>query len=331
MHGYAILNKGDTMTTKDHVVAALRRADGYLSGEELSRSLGMSRAAVNVAAQALRKDGYPIQSATNRGYFLAPCQRRMNGGELLALLPPGFAERVEYCDTVDSTNARLHALSLAGAPDGTVLVANEQTAGRGRMGRHFESPRGSGLYMSLLLRPGCAPKDAAELTAQAAVAAARAVEPFVGERVGIKWVNDLLLHGKKICGILTEATVEDDRLTGVIIGVGVNVRGRAALSPEVQKIASTLEDESNRKISRVQLAAAVITALFAMADGSRTEDFADYRARCVTLGKEVCFGGRTAFAEDILEDYGLVVRHSDGRRETLRSGEISVRGLYGYA
>lgn len=324
--------------TKDSVLAELLKAGGCVSGEEISGGLGVSRAAVNAAVQALRADGYEISASTRTGYELLRSPDRICAGELAARLGAERMESVVCLDSVDSTNDRAKLLAQSGAPDGTAVAANGQTAGRGRMGRRFQSPDGEGVYLSMLLRPEIPPEDAAQLTAWTSVAMCRAVERTCGVRPGIKWVNDLVLNRRKLGGILTELTVEGEsrQIGSIVVGVGINVN-QTAFSLELAPIAASLSTETGASVSRCALTAEMIRAL----DGIRAsfpaqkDDYLRaYRENCVTLGREISFTRRGetlfGFAEDIDDDFGLVVRRPDGSRETLRSGETSVRGLYGY-
>jgi BirA family biotin operon repressor/biotin-[acetyl-CoA-carboxylase] ligase len=326
--------------TKDQVLAALMKSGDYVSGEEMSGRLGVSRAAVNAAVQALRREGYEIMSATNRGYFLASAPDRIASGALMAYLPEGRVDSVECLETVDSTNDYLKTRAQSGAPDGLVAVANSQTRGKGRLGRSFSSPADKGVYLSMLLRPAGSPAEIANITALVAVAMVEAVEAASGVRPGIKWVNDLVLGGKKLCGILTEMSVEGEtgRIQHAVVGIGVNVReAEEDFPPEIRPVATSLLMETGKEVSRARLAAEMILRLDKLRrdwPGGRNGYLAPYRAACVTIGREIRFTQngieRTGVAEDVDEDFGLVTRLPDGSRVTLKSGEVSVRGLYGY-
>lgn len=237
--------------------------------------------------------------------------------------------------SVDSTNNVCKALALDGAEDGTAVVAARQTAGRGRLGRSFESPEGLGLYLSMLWRPIVSPEGLLPLTAMAAASAALALRRVTGGDILIKWPNDLVLHGKKLAGLLTEGALSaDGRVEHVVLGIGVNLRQRAAdFSPEVAALATSLAAEG----CPADTAALETVLVDALRQSFRhlcaPETYLDeYRQLCLTLGKPVRIlqTGQQVTALDIDSQYGLVVRHGDGRTETLRFGEVSVRGLYGY-
>ena len=326
--------------TKDRVLARLIKAGDYVSGEEMSGQLGVSRAAVNAAVQTLRREGYEILSSTNRGYLLAASPDRIAPGALMAYLPEGRIDTVECLETVDSTNDYLKTRAQSGAPDGLVALANEQTRGKGRLGRSFSSPADKGVYLSMLLRPAGEPSDIANITALVAVATVEAVAAAAGIRPGIKWVNDLVLNGRKICGILTEMSVEGEtgRIQHAVVGIGVNVReAEEDFPPEIRHIATSLLMETGKEISRARLAAEMILRLDKLREDwpdRRADYLTPYRAACVTIGREIRFAQngveQTGMAEDVDETFGLVTRLSDGSRATLKSGEVSVRGLYGY-
>lgn len=329
--------------SKDLVCALLQKHAGdYLSGEEISRELGISRAAVWKAVKALRQAGYTIEAKTGLGYALSASPdaltEREIGAELARL---GAVPANLIClEEIDSTNSFLKRLALEGAAHTTVAVANSQSGGRGRMSRSFESPRDKGIYLSVLLRPNLPPEKLMSITALTAVAMCDAVERTCGERPQIKWTNDLVLHGKKLCGILTEMALEGETgmVQSLVIGVGINVHHREEdFTEEVAKMASSLSVETGRFVSRPRLAAEMIAALLRLAEslGGEVAPWLEaYRRDCLTLHREVQLlwseDREIVFAEDVDEQFGLVVRHKDGRVTTVRSGEVSVRGLYGY-
>ena len=326
--------------SREKVLALLRDREGYLSGEELSRELGLSRAAVWKAVEALRKDGYAIEARTGLGYRLTAAPDALTEREVRRFLgQPGVLGRELHClETIDSTNTYAKKLAMSGAPDGTVVIANDQTAGRGRMGRTFQSPKDKGIYLSVLLRPEMEPQRLMPVTAMAGIAVADAVEAVCGVRPGLKWPNDPVIGNKKLCGILTEMSLEGEtgRVQYLVLGIGINV-GQADLTEDVAAIATSLSAYLGRPVSRPQLAAALIKELEklygALKDGDLSRYLAAYRRDCVNLGKTVQLLGEdrdVVTAVDIDGEFGLVVRTADGTEKTVRSGEVSVRGLYGY-
>lgn len=326
--------------SRQRVCAALQAAEGeYRSGEELSRDIGISRAAVWKAVEALRRQGYDIEARTGKGYRLLQSPDLLRQDTLVHYLTEQ-RENWQVLESVDSTNSACRRLALEGAPDGTVVLADCQTAGRGRRGRSFQSPAGKGLFFSILWRPDCAPERLLPLTALSAVAACQAIRRVTGAEVQIKWPNDLVLSGRKLAGILTEMALEGEsgHVSHVVVGIGINVHQRPEdFGGEVADIATSLDLALGKNICRAQLAAALLEEM----DLLRREVLfapekwlADYRAACLSIGRTVqLIRGESrervqALAVD--EQYGLVVRHQDGTEETVRSGEVSVRGLYGY-
>lgn len=232
-------------------------------------------------------------------------------------------------DCVDSTNLVLRRMADEAA-DGTAVAALAQSAGRGRSGRSFLSPEG-GLYLSMLLRPQLNASELPTLTAVAAVAVCRAIEALCAVRCGIKWPNDVVLQGKKICGILVESIWKDDRPCA-IVGIGVNAN-TDAFPAELREIAGSIRQLTGQTLELEALAAALIGELdrqYELWLAERSAALTEYRARCISCGREVLVGGRRAMAEAVGEDYALLVRYDDGTRQAVRFGEVSVRGLYGY-
>lgn len=328
--------------SKEQILSILKQNAGqYVSGEEISRTLGITRAAVSKAVAALRKEGYVVTSATNRGYCLEESPDRLTEGTVRPWLHTERLGKNLLClDCIDSTNNYLKRLALEGAPDGTVAVADEQTAGRGRLGRSFQSPRGCGLYLSALLRPRLEPAAVTDFTAWAAVAVCDGIEAACGVRPRIKWTNDIVLGGKKLVGILTEMGLESESnaLEYLVPGIGINVNQRPEdFQPEIRDIATSLAIELGHPVRRSELAAQVILALdrmYAEFPQKKQKYLDKYRADCLTPGNQVQLitpaSRREARALDIDDDFRLVVELPDGTREALSAGEVSVRGMYGY-
>lgn len=327
---------------RDRVYQLLQENRGrFVSGEEISRQLGISRAAVWKSINRLRRDGYRIDARTRLGYHLTAGPDVLSEREIRRFLRPDTdCPDLRCLETVDSTNSYLKREALRGAPHRTAVTAGQQTAGRGRRDRGFVSPAGKGVYLSVLLRPQLPPQSLMGATGMAAVAVCNAVERTAGVRPGIKWTNDLVLGGKKICGILTELSVEAEtgRAESLVIGAGVNVSQTAEdFGPEVAELAASLAQEGY-PVPLAKLAAAMIEELYALGDalGGDTGGWVDaYRRDCVNLGRPVRLlwteTQERAEAVDVDEQFGLVVRLPDGSRKTVRTGEVSVRGLYGYA
>ena len=240
--------------------------------------------------------------------------------------------------TIDSTNVHAMKLAAEGAPHGTVLIAGHQTQGRGRLGRSFQSPEGSGVYLSVILRPNCPPEQLMHLTCAAGVAMLEAVEKASGIRPQLKWINDLVIGNKKLGGILTQMSVDKGLVRYAVVGIGVNCLQQPADFPEeIAKIATSLSMAAKEKIRPEVLAAAMVEALQKISlelFSEKTRIMEAYKDNCITLGKDIqvlrADTIRAGFAMDLDEDGGLLVQYPDGSQETVSSGEVSVRGMYGY-
>lgn len=257
---------------------------------------------------------------------------------ILAHLPASFPWRgnIHCFDTIDSTNTHIRKLAMAGAPHGTVVIAASQTGGRGRLGRSFHSPVG-GIYMSVLLRFDLAPQQLMHLTCAAAVAMCDAVEEAAGIRPGIKWTNDLVVDSKKLGGILTELSLSGGRAEYAVVGIGINCCQTPADFPaDLQNIATSLHLCAKKTPDRATLAAAMITALAQMDHSLADVDtiMGKYRENCITLGKEISLlrGDEVRYgtAVNVDKNGALIVEFSDGHTEVVNSGEVSIRGMYGY-
>ena len=244
-----------------------------------------------------------------------------------------------WFDSIDSTNTRARELARQGAPHGTVLIADHQTGGRGRRGRSFHSPAGSGIYMSVILRPHCTPQQIMHLTCAAAVAMCDAVASAVGFRPGIKWTNDLVCGKRKIAGVLTELGFDNrGNVDFAVIGIGINCCQQEADFPEdIRSIAGSLTSISGQSIDRAVVAAAMMDALYRMDTElltGKAHILNRYRKDCITLGKEISLVRgeeiRHGTALDIDDAGALIVRFPDGTAEAVNSGEVGVRGMYGY-
>lgn len=325
------------MSTKQELLKTLEEnRDTYISGEQLASQLKLSRSAIWKAIKSLKETGYQIESVTNRGY------RLLNQSDLLSPegIRPWLAEENQELEltvyqTIDSTNQEAKKLALEGAKAGTVVLAEEQTRGRGRMGRSFYSPPQSGIYLSLLLRPDVAANEAVLLTTGASVGVCRAIKKVTGLDVQIKWVNDLYYGGRKIVGILTEAVTnfENGQFEFVIIGIGVNFKQpEAAFPEEIKEIAGTLFEEKPDALTRNRLAAEIINEVLSICEDLTNRNFLEeYKTHSMVLGKQIkVFRNHqweVATALDISDEGGLIIRNQFGQAETLNSGEISIRNI----
>ena len=248
-----------------------------------------------------------------------------------------WQNQIIWYDVIDSTNTQAKKLALEGAPHGTVLVADCQTGGRGRLGRSFQSPGSMGVYMSVILRPQCPADQLMHLTCAAAVAACDAVEKAVGFRPGIKWTNDLVHEKRKLAGILTELVLLPEE-TVAIIGIGINCcQTLSDFSADIQSFAGSLHMVTQAPVDRAKVAAALIEAFSDMSVQllrGKDDMIRRYRDNCVTLGQDVkllCADTVSyGHAEDINADGALLVRFPDGNIREVNAGEVSVRGMYGY-
>ena len=324
--------------TKDAVLAILRKENDYISGEHISRLLGVSRAAVNTAVKALRADGYEISSSTNKGYHLDAVPNSISAQELAAYLDEARMQTVECLASVDSTNNRLRELALAGAPNGQVVLANEQTQGKGRRGRAFASPQDNGIYLSILFHPDTLPTDIVEITAWTAVATNNAIEEVCGVRAGIKWVNDLVIDRKKICGILTEMGLEKGRIREVVIGDGINVN-LEEFPDELKDKATSLYLETGKKYDRNRLISLIMEKFERNYEKfTETCDLSplidDYNVMLANRNQPVRILDKInpyeGIAIGIDREGELLVKVADGEIRKVCSGEVSVRGLYSY-
>lgn len=322
------------MTIKEQVLALLEERKGEsVSGEYIAGRVFASRNAVWKAINALRADGYSIDATTNKGYILSADSDIFSSYSVESRLR-GAAEKcaVTAVNSVGSTNTELKRQAEDGAPHGTVLIANEQTAGRGRLGRSFYSPEETGLYMSVILRPRLDMRESLFITTTAAVAVAEAIEAVSGRKTEIKWVNDIYCDGKKVCGILTEASVdyEGGGLNYAVLGIGVNIfRPESGFPDELSDIADNICADRTAGV-RASLAAEILNRFFTYYEGiSERSFFSEYRRRSMLIGKNVTVvrGNEeiTGVAVDVDEEARLVVKRTDGSLYLASSGEVTLK------
>lgn len=353
---------------KSEIITLLRQRGTYVSGQELCERFGVSRTAVWKAIEQLKKDGYEIEAVKNRGYLLKEDASRVFGRtEIQSRLKTDWiGQNLYYHEAIDSTNTEAKRLAENGAPEGTLVVADQQSAGRGRRGRAWSSPAGTNLYFTVLLRPQIAPDKASMLTLVMALAVAQGIQtvtqgrtaaqsdgsttqgtqPVAGAsddsdafRIGIKWPNDIVLSGRKVCGILTEMSlsVEQGAIDYVVIGVGINV-ARQDFPEEFQGHAVSME-EIFGPTSRSELLNAVLTAFEGayrrfIEKGDLSSLKASYDALLVNLGRQVRVldpkGEFDGIARGIRDTGELIVELPDKEIRDVYAGEVSVRGIYGY-
>lgn len=311
------------MSLKNDVLYELITKNDYISGEELAKKFGKSRAAIWKTIKALQNDGCIINAVTNKGYILCGEGNILNEAVIKARLKSSIS--VAFYEETDSTNNQAKRLINDEKNENLLVCAGRQTAGRGRQGKSFYSPKGSGIYMSLVIHPKSSLQNAVTATTAAAVAVCRAIEDLTDITPQIKWVNDVYVNGSKICGILTEAVTdfESGIVSSVIIGIGVNIT--TADFPSDVENAGAL----NVNLSRSRLIAKITDRLMEIALGDYSAFIDYYRTHSMIIGKEITFfenGTETsATALEIDETGGLIVKTEQGETRTLRSGEITVR------
>lgn len=328
------------LTTKSKILSLLEKNRSLsLSGAEIARLLDLSRSAVWKGVEELRADGYLISAITNRGYTLLEENDILSREGLLVYLDNPFIDYgdIHIYESVGSTNQEAKKLAVAGAGQGSLVLAEEQTQGRGRMGRSFYSPKGSGLYMSVVLKPSDMAFQAILATTAAAVAVCRTLSQMFNIEGKIKWVNDIYVDNLKVCGVLAEAVsdFQTGAIESLVIGVGINISTRFSELPEGQAIretAGSLLNKPHATISRNQIAAKILDELFNLINIESTEKMiGEYRDNSFLLGKPITVyrGNETywATALDIDALGGLVIKKADGSIDTLRSGEVSVRQI----
>ena len=324
---------------KGEILKLLKESDGYLSGQELCERFGVSRTAVWKVINQLKEEGYEIEAVRNKGYILKSVSDVLSKEELESSLKTCWAgKEVLYFDRTDSTNIQARLAGEAGAPHGTLAVAEIQDGGRGRRGRNWISPAGVGIWMSLLLRPGISPISASTLTLVMALAAQKGIKEATGIESQIKWPNDLVLNKKKICGILTEMGTEFMEIRYVVMGTGINVN-QEDFPEEIRKTATSLYMETGKKYHRSRIIERILEALEEYYGiFVQTEDMSalleEYNEKLVNRGQEVCVldpkGEYRGLCRGITKTGGLLVELPDGTVTEVISGEVSVRGVYGY-
>lgn len=321
---------------REKIMKILKSSSGYVSGEAISNQLGVSRAAIWKHIKALREDGYEIESVTNKGYRLINSPDRLTAAELSDGLCTSFVgQHAVFFEETDSTNIR--AKHSSEQPDGTVFITERQTGGKGRLGRAWFGPPGVGVWMSLLLKPSLPPEDVPQVTLIAGLAVCRAVRTVSRLPAMIKWPNDVIVNGKKICGILTELSAEMEQVNFIVCGIGINVNTEA-FDGELSKKATSLLMESGTSQNRKAIAQAVLTEFESLYQLFLKEGFSsllsEYKSFCATLNKDVTISraGKEESARAVdIDSFGCLIIDQNGVRTSIQSGEVSVRGIYGYA
>ncbi len=320
------------MAVKDKILDLLRDQGGYISGEDISRSLGVSRTAVWKHVHSLLEEGYDIEARRPLGYRLRGIPDLLLPREIRRDLEARvLGGNILHFHRLGSTNQVARELARKGAPEGTVVVAEEQTAGKGRWGRNWHSPPRSSISLSLILRPRLAPTDTPQVTLLAAVAVAGALRSACGLEAGIKWPNDVLVGGRKVCGILTELEAEMEEVRFLVLGIGVNVnQAEEDFPPEIRGRATSLRLESGRAVNRVAVARSLLAELDRWYLVYLREGFgpvaAGWKGFNLTLGHRITVSSPQRVLEgtarDLAEDGGLLVELEDGRIARVLAGEV---------
>lgn len=317
---------------KTEVLKALEQNRGTnISGSEIAKNLGITRSAVWKAIQSLKMDGYIIQAGTNRGYYLAESNDILSEAGILPYLQShSIGRNIKVYKSLPSTNQEAKLQAENGAIYGTVILADEQTNGRGRKGRSFYSPAGSGIYLSVILQPLPSIQDNLLITSAAAVAVANAIECVASVHAKIKWINDIFIDTKKVCGILTEAItdLESGEMRTIVLGIGINV-STIHFPDELSEIAAPI---TTNRISRNLLVAQICNQLETVYIELSTRSFlSEYRARSNILGKDIqVIKGDISYpakAIEINDKAHLIVQLPDGKTEEISSGEISIKKI----
>lgn len=324
---------------KTKILTILKEQPGFVSGQALCGWLGVSRTAVWKVIKQLEEEGYVIEAVRNKGYRLVEAADVMTEAEIGSqLCTERMGRSLVYLPQTDSTNIYARKLAQKGYPDGTLVVAESQTAGKGRRGRNWSSPAGSSIYMSLLLRPDIPPYCASMITLVAGMAVSQAVGEMTGLPARIKWPNDVVVNGRKICGILTEMSTEMESIHYIVTGIGINVN-QQDFPEEIMATATSLRIEAAKKISRSALIACTMAWFEVYYDQFlKTKDLsllkAGYETMLANMGREVQVldpdGAYKGICRGIDEAGRLLVDTLEGEPKRVLSGEVSVRGIYGY-
>lgn len=319
---------------KKAILTMLKNAQPeYISGEDISTTLNVSRTAIWKHINALKDEGYIINSQPKKGYQLQVIPDRLYPEEIKDGLATEFiGHAVIYYDSIGSTNDAARELITKGLPEGTIIITEEQTKGKGRLGRNWISPKGEGVWVSVILFPNIRPVDASQITLAAAVATAKAIYDVTGMKLGIKWPNDILFQGKKLVGILTEMNAEIDRINYVVLGIGINVNTKD-FPDDIAAIATSLSLITNEKVSRTKLLQNLLKHIEdeykLINNGDFRKVIEDWKEWNVTIGQEVEVStineSFTGQAVDISEEGALVIKLKDGQLRKVLAGDVTLR------
>ena len=324
---------------KTDILSLLREADGFVSGQDLSERLQVSRTAVWKKIRQLEQEGYMIEAVRNRGYRLVSSPRDLGAAEVESRLTTKWAGRpVCWLESTPSTNREAKRIGEEGGAHGTLVVADEQTAGRGRRGRDWSSPKGNSIYMTLLLRPKLPPEKISMVTLVMGLAVAAAIRDTCGVEAGIKWPNDIVAEGRKLCGILTEVSAEMTAVSYVVIGVGINVN-EESFPESIRDIAGSIRTVTGKKTDRAQLVAACMDRFESRYEAFEAQQdltplMEEYNSLLVNRGRRVRVLDQASPFEGtalgINASGELLVEREGGEVTPVYAGEVSVRGQAGY-
>ena len=314
--------------------------DNFVSGQKISEDLGVSRAAIWKYINAIKEDGYEIEAISRKGYRIISSPDVLTFEEIKNFLNTEYIGRnIIYYDSIGSTNSKAKELAELGQEHGTVVISEEQTNGRGRLGRNWVSPKYKGIWMSIILRPNIITENISQITLLGAAAVQKAIMKM-GIKTSIKWPNDIVLNSRKVCGILTEMSGEVDHINYLVMGIGINVNFEEEDFPEELKdIATSLTLESGKYMDRKRLLSNVLNTFEVLyndfvKNGDIEETIDICRKNSILIGKEIQLVNRgkvtTAKAIDISDQGELVIENCHGMVENIVSGEVSIRGIYGY-
>lgn len=331
--------KGAVGMIKTEILKILRESKDYVSGQELCTGLGVSRTAIWKVMNQLKEEGYEINAISNKGYKLAAQEDVLSKEEIESRMETErIGRKVLYFNELDSTNTYAKKAAEEPDSDGTLIVADTQNAGKGRRGKTWVSFKETGIWMTIILKPKIAPKSASMLTLVAGMAVCTGISKVLQLETRIKWPNDVIINGRKICGILTEMSTEIDYINHVVVGIGVNAN-MEEFPEEIKQTATSLALEQGHKIMRAELIAGIMKEFeqfyHIFLETENLENLQEeYNSRLVNRGKEVVIltgdSKLEAIACGIDKDGELLVKTKDGSLQAIVAGEVSVRGVYGY-
>ncbi|KAJ53901.1 BirA family biotin operon repressor/biotin-[acetyl-CoA-carboxylase] ligase [Clostridium tetanomorphum] len=314
--------------------------DSFISGQFISEKLGVTRTAIWKYINTLKNEGYKIESVSKKGYRLISSPDILTYEEIKENLNTKYIGRnIIYYDSIDSTNTKAKELASKGELNGTVIISEEQTSGRGRLGKIWCSPKNKGIWLSIILKPEIDPMNVAKITQIAGASVCKSLLE-IGINSYIKWPNDIVINNKKVCGILTEMSCELNMINYVILGIGINANiDKNEIPEEISTIATSLKIEDGKSIKRKYLTAKILNNFEMLYEeflhkNSFNTSLEICKKHSILLGKDIKIINRNTTiigkAIDIDHDGRLVIEHLDGKKEALVSGEVSIRGLYGY-